>query len=105
MPGYDLLPVPQDESLFPNGFPEDQHPVLVTNGLQNDIRITAVLPLQIKALLSAQYSVPYVDRLGNGKDAFQYQLNNYIGGIDGQNTMSLVPGMYQSSVLAPKKGY
>ncbi|KAI7219818.1 hypothetical protein KC333_g2710 [Hortaea werneckii] len=101
VPGYDLLPVPQDDSLFPNGFPEDQHPILVTNGLQNDIRITVVLPLQIKALLSAQYSVPYVDRLGNGKDAFQYQLNNYIGGIDGQNTMSLVPALVGSATGTP----
>ncbi|RMY93523.1 hypothetical protein D0861_01904 [Hortaea werneckii] len=101
VPGYDLLPVPQDDSLFPNGFPEGQHPILVTNGLQNDIRITAVLPLQIKALLSAQYSVPYVDRLGNGKDAFQYQLNNYIGGIDGQNTMSLVPALVGSATGTP----
>ncbi|KAI7537473.1 hypothetical protein KC331_g10906 [Hortaea werneckii] len=101
VPDYDLLPVPQDDSLFPNGFPEDQHPILVTNGFQNDIRITVVLPLQIKALLSAQYSVPYVDRLGNGKDAFQYQLNNYIGGIDGQNTMSLVPALVGSATGTP----
>lgn len=102
MPGYDLLPVPTgDTSLFPNGFPEDQHPILVTSGLQNDIRINVVLPLQIEALLSAQYSVPYVDRLGDGQSAFQYQLNNYIGGLDGQNTMSLVPALVGTAAGTP----
>jgi len=72
VPTYKLLPVPTtDTSLFHNGFNESEHPILIVSCYQNDIRMTAVLPLQITALLSAQFSVPYVDRLGDGRSAFQ----------------------------------
>ena len=67
---YPLLTPPySDTTLFPKGFPPNAHPVLVSSGYDNDIRMAS---LQIPALKSASIYVPYTDRLGDGKTAFNY---------------------------------
>jgi hypothetical protein len=67
---YPLLTPPySDTTLFPQGFPPNAHPVLVSSGYDNDIRMAS---LQIPALKSASIYVPYTDRLGDGKTAFNY---------------------------------
>lgn len=67
---YPLLTPPfPDTTLFPKGFPSNAHPVLVSSGYNNDIRMAS---LQIPALKSASIYVPYTDRLGNGMTAFNY---------------------------------
>ncbi|KAL9118298.1 MAG: hypothetical protein Q9187_005159 [Circinaria calcarea] len=87
---YSLLPVPtSDASLFPSGFPDNAHPVLVSSGYSNDIRMG---PLQISSLMVANTIVPYVDRLRDGKTPFQSAVRNWIGGTNGQDSMSVVPG-------------
>ena len=93
---YSLLPVPTgDASLFPSGFPADAHPVLVSFGYNNDIRMSA---LQIQSLMEANIIVPYVDRLGDGKTPFQSAVRNWIGGTNGQDIMGLVPGKPLQSI-------
>lgn len=51
-------------------------------------------PLQIESLLGASVYVPYVDYLRNGKTAFQYAIQNYIGGVNGKDVQALVPGRF-----------
>lgn len=66
------------------------HPVVVSTGLNNDIRMTL---LQIKeALFSGSIYVPYTDRLNDGKTPFNYAVRNYIGGLNGEDVRGLVPG-------------
>ncbi len=60
-------------------------------------------PLQIESLLGASVYVPYADYLRNGKTAFQYAIQNYIGGVNGKDVLevqALVPGRFllQSSI-------
>lgn len=94
---YKLLPVPdEDTSLFPQGFPAGKHPVLVSTGYQNDIRMSA---LEIPALLTGQILIPLVDRLNNGKDAFAVSLKQYIGGVNGQDVQPLIPSKFRSRTL------
>ncbi|KAL8806413.1 MAG: hypothetical protein Q9182_001328 [Xanthomendoza sp. 2 TL-2023] len=76
--------------LFPTGFPADSHPVLVGTGYQNDIRMSK---LQIKRLLAGNVYVPYTDRLRDGKTPFQYAVRNYIGGVNGEDLMGVVPSL------------
>lgn len=92
---YKLVPLPtSDTSLFPNGFPAGTHPVLVTISQENDIRMTA---LQIPTpLLTGSIVVPYVDRLGDGKTAFQFSVKQYIGGYDGDDVSAYVPALVGS---------
>ncbi|KAL8690312.1 MAG: hypothetical protein Q9224_004432, partial [Gallowayella concinna] len=85
-----LTPPFSDKSLFPTGFPANSHPVVVATGYQNDIRM---FNLQIKALFSGNIYVPYTDRLRDGKTPFQYPVRNYIGGVDGQDLMGVVPSL------------
>lgn len=67
---YPLLTPPfSDTTLFPQGFPPNAHPVLVSSGYDNDIRMAS---LQIPALKSASIYVPYTDRLRDGMTAFNY---------------------------------
>ncbi|KAG4437811.1 hypothetical protein IFR05_006698 [Cadophora sp. M221] len=88
---YPLLPVPtQDASLFPRGFPQGKHPVLVSNFYTGDIRLSA---LQIDSLMSGSVYVPYVDRLKDGKTPFQYSTSAIIGGTDGKTLMGAVPAL------------
>lgn len=75
---YSLIPPnTADTTLFPNGFPPNAHPVLVSSGYANDIRM---INLQIAALKQGSIYVPYVDRLKDGKTPFNYPVQNYIGG-------------------------
>ncbi|KAJ4354851.1 hypothetical protein N0V95_003461 [Ascochyta clinopodiicola] len=61
------------------GFPEGMHPILATNGLSADIRISA---LQISGhLLGSSTSVPFVSYKGS-KAPFNAPLNGCIGGKD-----------------------
>ena len=67
---YPLLTPPySDKSLFPHGFPSTAHPVLVSSGYENDIRM---LDLQIPSLKQGSIYIPYTDRLKDGKTAFNY---------------------------------
>lgn len=87
---YKLLPVPvNDESLYPNGFPADKHPVLTQIGFQNDIRMSLLQLMD--PLLGASIQVPYVDRLNDGKTPFLFSVKQYIGGVDGKDITSVVP--------------
>ena len=75
---YSLIPPNfNDLTLFPSGFPPNAHPVIVSSGYANDIRM---INLQIAALKSANIYVPYVDRLKDDKTPFNYAVQNYIGG-------------------------
>ncbi|KAL8663177.1 MAG: hypothetical protein Q9202_004109 [Teloschistes flavicans] len=53
--------------------------------------------LGITALLSASIYVPYTDRLKDGKTPFNYPVQNYIGGVNGQDVMGLVPALVGSA--------
>ena len=87
---YNLVPLPtSDTSLFPNGFPEGMHPVLVQISLENDIRMAV---LQIPALDAGSITVPWVDRLGDGKTGFSFSVKQYIGGYKGSDVGGYVPG-------------
>ncbi|KAL2061204.1 hypothetical protein VTL71DRAFT_7477 [Oculimacula yallundae] len=93
---YPLLPVPtQDASLFPRGFPQGKHPVLVSSLYTSDIRMG---PLQIKSLMTGLVYVLFVDLLKDGKTAFQYPVSSIIGGTDGQNFMGVVPALVSTLV-------
>ncbi|KAG7008238.1 hypothetical protein G7Y79_00006g018580 [Physcia stellaris] len=85
---FPLLPLPtSDKTLFPSGFPAGKHPVLLSSGYVNDIRM---INLQIAALKQGSISVPFVDRLKDGKTAFNYPLQNYIGGTQ-NNLQAVIP--------------
>ncbi|KAL9003725.1 MAG: hypothetical protein Q9188_003429 [Gyalolechia gomerana] len=88
---YNLITPPfSDNTLFPNGFPANTHPVVVSTGYQNDIRM---INLQIPALLAGSIYVPYTDRLNDGKTPFNYGVQNYIGGVDGKEIDGVVPAV------------
>ncbi|KAF7503934.1 hypothetical protein GJ744_003015 [Endocarpon pusillum] len=89
---YPLITPP--ESLFPNGFPADSHPVVVNCGYMNDIRQG---PLQIQALMGAGINVPYVDRLRDGKTPFNYPCRTFIGGVNGKDISAVVPALVGST--------
>ncbi|KAL8669186.1 MAG: hypothetical protein Q9168_006210 [Polycauliona sp. 1 TL-2023] len=98
VPLYPLLTPPfADKTIFPTGFPANTHPVIVNTGYQNDIRMA---DLKIDALLSAAVSIPYVDRLRDGKTPFQAAVQNYIGGVNDDETtaylQSLIPSLVGS---------
>ena len=62
----------------------------MTIDIENDIRMTA---LQIPTpLLAGSITVPYVDRLGDGKTGFVFSVKQYIGGYDGDDVSGYVPG-------------
>lgn len=90
-----VTPPFSDRSLFPTGFPANSHPVVVSIGYQNDIRMGN---LQIPALVGASIYVPYTDRLRDGRTPFNYAVQNYIGGVAGNDLQAdveaLVPGMF-----------
>lgn len=95
------MPLPtSDTTLFPNGFPTGTHPVLVTIDIENDIRMSS---LQIPdPLLAGSIIVPYVDRLGDGKTGFQFNIKQYIGGHDGDDVSGYVPGKMRSLTIIPR---
>ena len=88
---YNLLPLPTaDTSLFPNGFPQGKFPVLVASTFQSDIRMGDLqLP---KQLLGGSLQVPYVDRLGDGKTPFLFNIKQFVGGYNGADISASVPG-------------
>lgn len=100
---YNLVPLPtSDKSLFPNGFPEGMHPVLVQVSIENDIRMTA---LQIPTpLLAGSITVPWVDRLGDGTTGFSFSVKQYIGGYKGSDVGGYVPGKRLSHHRTKHKG-
>ena len=75
--------------------------MLVTIDLENDIRMSA---LQIPTpLLGGSIQVPYVDRLGDGKTGFNFNVRTYIGGYDGSDTGGYIPGKHLPHHLAPER--
>lgn len=86
-----LLDVPaSDQSIFPNGFPADTQPVLVSIARQDDIRMSA---LQIDgALITATLYATYVSQGGN-QTPLAAQLNQYIAGENGPLPNGLVPAV------------
>ncbi|KAL8744931.1 MAG: hypothetical protein Q9190_002883 [Brigantiaea leucoxantha] len=64
-------------------------PALIHNK-QNDIRM---INLKIENLLSASLYIPYTDRLKDGKTPFNYPVQNYIGGVNGQDVQAVVPSL------------
>jgi hypothetical protein len=88
---YKLLPV--DQSLFPQGFPNDAHPLLLDPGYQNEIRTKVLgVQIQIDAMMDGSIYVPFVDRLGDGKSAFLWKVQTFISGLHGHSVAALVPG-------------
>ena len=86
---YSLIPPNfNDITLFPVGFPPNVHPVLVSSGYANDIRM---INLQIAALKQGNIYVPYVDRLKDGKTPFNFAVQNYIGGTK-KDIEAYIPG-------------
>ena len=95
---YKLLPLPtSDATLFPNGFPAGQFPVIVSSGLESDIRMSSLQLMS--SLLQGSVRVPYVDRLGDGKTPFQFSVEQYIGGVNGQDVSGLVPGKFSGEIF------
>ncbi|EME88446.1 uncharacterized protein MYCFIDRAFT_88919 [Pseudocercospora fijiensis CIRAD86] len=95
--GLKLLPVPNDQSLFPQGFPAGMHPVLVSNGRNDDIRMSA---LQIDgALMTADIYVPYVSK-GGSQTPLSAALPNYIAGENGPLPNGLVPAVASNLLFA-----
>lgn len=87
---YKLLNIDyNNKNLFPNGFPADKFPVLVSTSFDHDIR---QFQLEIDNLLGASVYVPYVDRLSDGKTPFLFPVRNYIGGYNGNDVAAVVPG-------------
>lgn len=88
---YNLVPLPtSDKTLFPNGFPAGKFPVVVTIDIDENIRLSA---LQIpKPVLSGSITVPYVDRLGDGKTGFVFSVRQYISGYEGDEVSSYANG-------------
>ncbi|KAL8649172.1 MAG: hypothetical protein Q9226_005682 [Calogaya cf. arnoldii] len=87
---------PPNKTLFPTGFPPNTHPVVVSTGYQNDIRMAN---LQIKSLLSASVYIPYTDRLRDGKTPFQTAVQNYIGGVNDQDIQAILQALIPSTML------
>ncbi|KAL4962174.1 uncharacterized protein BDV14DRAFT_178830 [Aspergillus stella-maris] len=99
---HDPLDIPSD--ILPSSFPEGKHPLLVSAGYDNDIRMTALdlVPLQIPALMAGSVILPYVDVLKDGKTPINAPINTYIGGIDGQDLQALVPSI--AAGISPFEG-
>ncbi|KAI1334285.1 hypothetical protein F5Y15DRAFT_421028 [Xylariaceae sp. FL0016] len=87
--GKGLVPLPNDTTMFPSGFPANQHPVLFYSAYLADIKQG---PLEIPSLLNAGIRVPCVDQLVDGKTCFSYSVTGFIGGDNGQIISGLVPG-------------
>lgn len=62
--------------------------------LQNDIR---QINLQIQALLGAGITVPFCDRLEDGKTPFNCPVRSFIGGVNGKDISALVPTLVGST--------
>ncbi|KAL8849062.1 MAG: hypothetical protein Q9221_005961 [Calogaya cf. arnoldii] len=93
---YPLITPPfSDKIMFPTGFPPNTHPVVVSTGYQNDIRMAN---LQIESLLSASVYIPYTDRLRDGKTPFQTAVQNYIGGVNDQDSQAFLQALIPSIV-------
>jgi len=95
-----LADIPSDDtSLFPSGFDNDYHPLLVYSGYQSDIRMG---PAQIDtgALTGAGLYVPFVHRRGK-TDILQAPISDFItGGND-----NAVAGVVPSTVSTLVEGY
>jgi hypothetical protein len=86
-----------DPTLFPSGFDEDKHPVYVTAGYVDDIRMSV---LQIDgALLLASVYVPYVRRPNSQSGTvLSAPLNQYMAGPNGMPLAALVPSTVSTVV-------
>lgn len=94
---YKLLSPPtSNKALFPYGFPTGKFPVLVTVGLQSDIRMNLLQLIQ--NLYQGSVYVPYVDRLNDGKTPFRFNVKSFLGGVNNNDVNSVVPG---KSILKP----
>lgn len=94
---YDLLPVPGDNAtLFPQGWDDANHPVIVYAGLQNQIKLRVGVPLSIDELLGSSAYVPYTDVLRDGQSAIQHPVKNFIGATNEEDLMTVVPGKHSS---------
>lgn len=93
-----LADVPSsDRSLFPAGFDSSKHPVLVTTGYSDDIRMSAI---QIDgALLGSTVYAPYVRRPNSKAGTIlSALLAGYLSGPDGQSLPGLVPATVSTLV-------
>ena len=92
-----LLDVPTtDRTLFPNGFPAGQHPVLVNIGLTDDIRMSA---LQIDGpLISSTIYATYVSQ-NKSPAPLAASLNGYIAGPNGPLPNGLVPAVASGALF------
>ena len=95
---YPLIACATDRSLFPQGLPANTHPVLVSIGIQHDIRMAQ---LEIDDLTSSQIRVPCVDRLRDGRTRFQFPIGDLVGGANGMDLMSYVPSLVGSLENVP----
>ncbi|KAF2167767.1 hypothetical protein M409DRAFT_65870 [Zasmidium cellare ATCC 36951] len=85
-----LLDVPNDPTLFPNGFPAGQQPAIVNIGLSDDIRMSA---FQIDGGLKVgQVYISYVS-LNGSPSPLQAQTSGYIAGETGPLPNGLVPAL------------
>ncbi|PIA97228.1 hypothetical protein CB0940_05965 [Cercospora beticola] len=88
--GLRMLDVPNDPSLFPQGFPAGFQPVLVNSGLTDDIRMSA---LQIdEGLMQGNIYVTYVGQRGSSTP-LAASTKGYIAGINGPLPNGLVPAV------------
>ncbi|KAI4270400.1 MAG: hypothetical protein LQ337_006705 [Flavoplaca oasis] len=90
-----LNPPFNDPTIFPTGFPPNTHPVVVSTGYQNDIRMGN---LQIEALLSASVYIPYTDYLRDGRTPFQTAVQNYIGGDNEDEIRAFIESLIPAGV-------
>lgn len=104
--GYDPLDVPT--SVLPS-FPAGMHPLILQNGYQNDIRMTALnlAPLQIPGLTQSALIVPYTDVAKDGRTPVNVPVSFYIGGTNGRFLEALVPSivsgvpLFEGTNIAP----
>lgn len=114
---YWIVPVPKAQAakmagaplLTPTGFGDylsaDEHPIIVSDGYQTDIRM---LDLRVDALRATSVNVPFVDTLGDGKTAFRKGTINYqdqlipalVGTVAGNN-----PAILPAAFEPPHKPY
>lgn len=55
------------------------------------MKLLNLVDLQIPSLMQGSIIVPFVDYLNDGNNAFNYPLNYYIGGTNGNDIAAIVP--------------
>ncbi|KAH9906056.1 hypothetical protein F4778DRAFT_779440 [Xylariomycetidae sp. FL2044] len=92
--GKPLAALPNDPALFPLGWPNGTHPVLLSFSYLTDIKQDLLfIPLRISSLMAATIEIPCVDQLGDRITCFTHTVTNLIGGGASQFDSSIIPSI------------